>query len=293
MAKEIETNEEAAGVDTSTSDSPFDFAGIFAKTSTPVAVTEEKVVEAEGQNDPPLVDEDEEVLATPPPSPVDSAPALAAITESNRALAAAVEAMRTREATPAAPDADAPSPFSSFTINPASLPAELTTLLNSEDPAERQKGLVALISSAVSMGLARVQDHVTKTYQPQFEAYVQQQFVARAQAEKTKLEFDTAYPGLTSSDQGRTVAQLTVQSVVQEMQAAGLPASQMVWGAAGTPFRVRFDAKLKALGYKGKAVPAVAAPAPASVSRGNGGARAIAPGAKTLGDDILAVVKSF
>lgn len=249
-----------------------------------VSATEENLDEG--------VEDTVETPPVPPVTPPTPAPA-DALAQHTAALTKAVESLTQRQVAPApTPVAEEPKTPKVW-LTPEQVPQAMVQLLNSEDPAERVKGLAAFGNALVTMVYSQVQRDVTEQYQPQFQAMVQDHYRQQEQINNFRTDMNTNYPALVHSPAGRLVAQHVVQTLSAKRVAEG---KSVNW--FDPEFKSAFDAELKTLGIDPKvgnkpaAPPAPPAPQ-ARVGRSNG-ARPVdpAPGERTQSDHMMGMLST-
>lgn len=237
--------------------------------------------------------------AAPQPSPAPApltGEALQALMQGNQQLA---ESIRQLVATQTAPKPDTTPKPPKVYVTPEAIPAPMQALMNSEDPAERIRGIAAFGNALVTAVLAQVEQDVSERYQPdftrQYEEAIEQRFAAR----QWEDSFNQDYPNLLNDPKGKLVAQVAISQAAQQLQAQGVPAQQIVW--ANPKYREAFNAILLSVGYRGGVVkpltPATGAdpnnpPAqrPAPMGRRQGARPADPGGGQSQFDQMLAVL---
>lgn len=191
----------------------------------------------------------------------------------------------------AAPPAPAPTPAPQgpkFNYAASQIPQEITSRLISEDPAERVAGMTMLMSAVANHIFKSVEEHVQTTYQPQFTQLVSTQLAQYQAQEAFKNEFTAAYPQLSATDEGRTVARIVMEQAVQDLVSAGTPKERVSWGPQ---LKAAFDKRIQALKQGGRQQAPANGGAPRQIPRAKVVTRT--PGLSDEAQQMMEVLNAF
>lgn len=195
-------------------------------------------------------------------------PAIAALQAQNAALEARLNTFQQQPEAQASAPAAAPIPDYQFAI-----PQELVQMMGSEDPADRQRGMVTFAA-----GIAQsIHQQIRSEYEGAMQTYVQQQASSSQQANEVREDFYGKYPELNKPE-----LYGLVQSVGQEV-ARRLGASNY-----SPELRDAIATQVKAtLGTTApRQVKSIPPKTPRAGKKGGGGGRPGA-GSKSVGDQIV------
>lgn len=201
----------------------------------------------EGQNDLP----DGDVPADPSPAPGITGEQLQALLQGNTQLAETLRAFVASQNQPK-PAEPVKSNEQKIYVTPEAIPAPMQALMNSEDPAERNRGFAAFGNALVTAVLQQVERDVTERYQPDFTKAYEEHFQQRLSAWQWEQSFNTDYPGLLANDKGRLAVQMATLQAAQMLAQNGVPQQQIVWG--NPKYREAFNNYLQSIGYAGGVV---------------------------------------